>query len=176
MTLHRPVPTPPAAVPARPRPSRRDARRDARAATTATPSGETESARLRSIALSGWENEGGAKAEQPSSTRDEPLLDGLPVDTVEAVQLRVRVIALESLLVALLAEASTRQLTVAREMAGFISPRAGCTPHPLTLRAAQEMFSLIDRADRLSLTLSSGPGRMLPDVPLSARPPRSGPR
>lgn len=174
MTLHRTVPTPPAAVPARRRSSRRDARREARAATTATPLDETDSARLRSIALSGWENEGGANAEQPSSTRDEPLFDGLPVDTVEAVQMRVRVIALESLLVALLAEASARQLTLAREMAGFISPRPGCTPHPMTLRAAEEVLSLIDRADRLSLSLAPGSGRMLPDAPPSARQPRSG--
>jgi hypothetical protein len=33
-------------------------------------------------------------------------------------------------------------------MASYISPRAGFTPHPITLRAADEMLSLVDRADR----------------------------
>ncbi len=64
----------------------------------------------------------------------------------ELEQLRVRVIALENLLIALLAQAPERQLALAREMAAYITPRAGATPHPLTLRAADEMLSLVDRA------------------------------
>ena len=75
------------------------------------------------------------------ATADEP-----PAADTEAVQLRIRVIALENLVVALLAQASAAQLALAREMADYISPRPGCTPHPLTLRAADEMRSLIDRA------------------------------
>ena len=64
----------------------------------------------------------------------------------ELEQLRVRVIALENLLIALLAQAPERQLILARDMAAYITPRPGATPHPLTLRAADEMLSLVDRA------------------------------
>lgn len=66
----------------------------------------------------------------------------------ESVQLRVRVIALENLVISLLAQSPESQLVLAREMATFIAPRPGYTPHPLTLRAAAEMRSLIDRADQ----------------------------
>jgi len=64
------------------------------------------------------------------------------------VELRIRVIALENLMIALLAEASDRQLEVAREMAGYIAPRRGLTHHPLTTKAADHMIDLVDRADR----------------------------
>ncbi len=61
-------------------------------------------------------------------------------------QLRMRVIALENLVISLLAEGSEEQRTRALEMAAYIGPRAGHTPHPLTLRAADEMRSLVNRA------------------------------
>jgi hypothetical protein len=64
----------------------------------------------------------------------------------ELVQLRVRVIALENLVISLLAEAPDRQLDLAREMAAFISPRPGFTCHPLTIHAATHMIDLVDRA------------------------------
>ena len=66
----------------------------------------------------------------------------------ELVHLRVRVIALENLVVALLAEGSERQREVAREMAEYISPRPGFTQHPLTLHAAQQMVHSVERAER----------------------------
>lgn len=84
----------------------------------------------------------------PAPGLAEPPLDDAPLTNAELVQLRIRVIALENLLIALLAEAPDRQLTLARGMATYISPRAGFTPHPITLRAADEMLSLVDRADR----------------------------
>jgi hypothetical protein len=65
------------------------------------------------------------------------------------VQLRVRVIALENLLISLLAEASDRQLGLAREMATYISPRPGFTQHPLTIHAAAQMIDLVERASRV---------------------------
>lgn len=74
--------------------------------------------------------------------------EGAPLTNAELVQLRIRVIALENLVIALLAEAPDRQLTLARDMATYISPRVGFTPHPITLRAADEMLSLVDRAGR----------------------------
>ena len=74
---------------------------------------------------------------------DEPALSN-----AELVQLRVRVIALENMMVALLANASPQQKALAREMATYISPREGYTPHPLTRHAAGQMNHLVDRAHR----------------------------
>ena len=72
-----------------------------------------------------------------------------PLKDAELVQLQVRVIALENLLVALLAGASGEQLALAREMAGCISPRPGFTHHTLTIHAAGQMIHLVERAGRL---------------------------
>ena len=99
----------------------------------------------RQRALSRWDDEGGAgpqKNEVPSDApRQVPELTN-----AELVQLRVRVIALENLVIALLAEAPDRQLDLAREMATYISPRAGFTQHPLTIHAAAHMVDLVERA------------------------------
>jgi hypothetical protein len=62
------------------------------------------------------------------------------------VQLRIRVIALENVVIALLAEAPDPQLDLVREMAAYISPRPGFTQHPLTVHAAAEMIHLVERA------------------------------
>ncbi len=64
----------------------------------------------------------------------------------ELVQLRVRVIALEILVIALLAEAGDRQITLAQEMAAYVSPRPGFTHHPLTTHAASHMIDLVERS------------------------------
>lgn len=103
---------------------------------------------LRALALSRWETEGGAGIEGSSAVRGDERFDGPRLTQVELVQLRIRVIALENLVIALLAQAPERQLVLAREMAAYISPRPGFTPHPLTIRAANEMLSLVDRAGR----------------------------
>lgn len=105
-------------------------------------------ATLRRMAISRWENEGGAgrspldaaSASGQVRSADPPLTDA------ELVQLQIRVIALENLVITLLTAASDRQLDLAREMAAYISPRPGCTPHRLTIHAAAEMISLVDRA------------------------------
>lgn len=93
-------------------------------------------------ALSRWDNEGGAL----SSGSLETLADVPDMTNAELVQLRIRVIALENLMIAVLAEGSDRRLQVAREMADFISPRPGFTQHPLTIQAADHMTDLVDRA------------------------------
>ena len=64
----------------------------------------------------------------------------------ELVRLRMRVIALENLVMALFAGATHRQSDLAREMASYISPRPGVTAHPLTIQAANQMIHLLDRA------------------------------
>ena len=69
-----------------------------------------------------------------------------PLTNAELVQLRVRVIALENLMIMMLAQGSDRQLELAREMAAYISPRPGFTHHPLTTQAAAHMVDLVDRA------------------------------
>jgi hypothetical protein len=101
---------------------------------------EVEAAFLqRQKALSRWDNEGGACSfETPA--------DAPEFTNAELVHLRVRVIALENLIIALLAEGSDRQLEVVRELATYISPRAGFTQHPLTIRAADHMADAVDRA------------------------------
>jgi hypothetical protein len=104
----------------------------------------------RQRALSRWDNEGGAG---PSGPQKAPIYaeaqSGIPeLTNAELVQLRIRVIALENLVISLLAEASERQLALVREMAAFISPRTGFTDHPLTIHAASQMLDLLERASR----------------------------
>ena len=102
---------------------------------------EFDAAQWRHMALSRWENEGGAGPHGPleswSFSDRQPEVP--PLNHAELVQLRVRVIALENLVIALLAEASARQLALAREMAAYICPRQGFTQHPLTIRAAAQL-------------------------------------
>lgn len=104
-------------------------------------------------ALSRWESDGGTALEIPAgSAFGNATVDDPATAHTEAVQLRIRVIALENLVIALLAKAPVAQLALARTMAAYISPRPGFTPHPLTLRAADEMRSLVDRALRFRAT------------------------
>ena len=103
---------------------------------------QAEQIRLRERALARWGNEGGAK---PASPRQ----SALPVpelSNAELVQLRVRVIALENLVIALLADGSERQLAHIREMAAIIPPRPRRTQHPLTIDAASHMLGFVHRA------------------------------
>ncbi len=98
-------------------------------------------------ALSRWENEGGAASRcQEESPISEEVQSVPQLTNAELVQLRVRVIALENLMITLLAGASDRQLDLAREMAVYISPRPGFTHHPLTVHAATQMINLVERA------------------------------
>jgi hypothetical protein len=97
---------------------------------------------LRRRALSKWDNEGGALASGPQTTH----VDLPDMTNVELVHLRIRIIALENLILAVLAEGTDRQLQVAREMADYISPRPGFTQHPLTIQAADHINDLVDRA------------------------------
>jgi hypothetical protein len=97
---------------------------------------------IRRRALSRWENEGGSIAPpRPLAPSDAPDLTN-----AELVQLRIRLIALENVLIAVLAEGSEGQLQVARQMANYIAPRQGFTCHPLTTQAAKHITHLVDRA------------------------------
>ena len=81
------------------------------------------------------------------SNAQSPVASDAPLEQAELKQLRVRVVALENVLVALLAHASDQQLALVRAMAEHIAPRPGFTPHRLTLLAADEIKSLIRRAE-----------------------------
>ena len=111
----------------------------------------------RQMALSRWENEGGAGPRRPQEglVSDEVQSEVPQVTNVELVHLRIRVIALENLMIALLADASDQQLDVIREMAGYISPRPGFTQHPLTIHAAAQMIDLVDRANHFRVVKRS---------------------
>lgn len=97
---------------------------------------------IRLVALSRWDNEGGAMAD----AAQEELPDVLDMTNTELVLLRVRVIALENILIAVLAEGSDEQRQTACKMAQIISPRTGATQHELTIRAAQHMNDIVYRA------------------------------
>jgi hypothetical protein len=107
-----------------------------------------ETSRQHQAALSRCDNEGGAGPCGPRGGQisAEAQSDVPEPTNTELVQLRARVIALENLVISLLAQVPDRQLDLAREMAAFISPRPGFTHHPLTTHAATQMIELVDRA------------------------------
>lgn len=97
---------------------------------------------IRQRALSRWDNEGGARA----ASAPEVVAAIRELTNTELVHLRIRVIALENLMIAVLAEGSDRQRDIARQMAAYITPRPGHIPHPLTIEAAHHMTDLVRRA------------------------------
>jgi hypothetical protein len=118
---------------------------------------------VRDETMSRWGDDGGTvplpehagKAASPDAAA-EPGQDEAPdLTNAELVQVRVRVIALESVLVALLADVTEGQLAKVRTMAAHIAPQDGQTPHPLTTSAASHMLSLLHRAKHWD----SGAGR-----------------
>lgn len=96
-------------------------------------------------ALSSWENECGWIMSAPYDT----AADIPEMTNTDIVNLRVRLIALENLMIAILAEGSDLQCQMACDMATYISPRPGFTPHALTVKAAVHMSELVDRAVQL---------------------------
>lgn len=113
----------------------------------------TSTDQQRQMALARWDYEGGAGPDVPQEgiARREVLPDVPPLTNTELVLLRVRVIALENLVISLLAEASDRQFDQSREMAAYISPRPGATHHPLTMHAAADMIDLVERAQHFRI-------------------------
>ena len=77
-------------------------------------------------ALSRWEDEGGALpcGPQEALAADCEKWDIPPLSDAEIIQLRIRVIALENMVLGLLSKASADQLAAIEEIAEFISPRA----------------------------------------------------
>lgn len=112
--------------------------------------------RLRQVALARWDDEGGAGPTDPDGTSvlDEATGKVPALTNAELVQLQIRVIALENLVIALLADSSESRRESAREMAAYISPRPGFTRHRLTLHAATQMTHLVDRAEQFGAASS----------------------
>ncbi len=104
----------------------------------------------RRKALARWDDEGGAERDGPQGLAPERLTAGAgsPPTPSEWAEMRTRVIALENLVITLLATASADQRRLAREMADYITPRPGFTNHRLTSHAAHRMADLIGRAER----------------------------
>lgn len=107
-------------------------------------------AQQRDRALARWANEGGSgqcgRDSDFASGRDETEMP--PIGDTQIGLLHIRVIALENLVIALLATASGPQLDLARDMARMIEPRIDAAPHPLTIRAAARLTDLIERSAR----------------------------
>ncbi len=102
---------------------------------------------LRQTALSRWDNEGGSGPDGAQESTHPEATSAVPeLTNTELIQLRVRVITLENVVIALLAGASDRQLENIRERAAYIAPRPGFTQHPLTTKAAGHMIDLVHRA------------------------------
>ena len=92
--------------------------------------------------LARWMNEGGADEQPHLSSPDAP-----PMTPTEMTQLRIRVIALETVMIQFLSGASDDQRAAVRAMAEAIRPQAGAKPHPLTQSAALHINHLVDRAE-----------------------------
>jgi hypothetical protein len=100
------------------------------------------------VALSRWDYEGGAGPDGPqegtSSRAGQPAAPRGASDELE--RLRARVIGLENVVIALLAEATEHQLGLVRDIAMQILPKQGATPHRLTTDAVGHMTSIVERA------------------------------
>ena len=101
-------------------------------------------AKIHRRAIGRWENEGGSL--DGWSHQDQAATVAGEIGDAEDGNIKVRLIALENLVVALLAEAPESQSELVREMARFISPRPGMTPHRLTIEAARNMLAMVERA------------------------------
>jgi uncharacterized glyoxalase superfamily protein PhnB len=109
----------------------------------------SEHTKRRQNALARWDNEGGAGPDGPQRhdlSGNVKNVVSYPTNA-ELAQLHIRVIALENLVIALLAEATDGQRTLARDLTARISPRAGSTQHPLTLQAARQMLNMVERSE-----------------------------
>lgn len=101
--------------------------------------------------LSRWADDGATEPDilQASSNPDVGQPPFPKIDDAELQALHVRVIALENLVIALLAQASDGGREQARDLAAVVAPRPGSTQHKLTTRAAGHMVDLVERAQRL---------------------------
>jgi len=98
--------------------------------------------------------------EHPSAPQGAGSQAGVPAESTaaELAQLRIRVIALENLVITLLSALSDRQRGLARDMAAYILPRPGFTDHRPTTHAAAQMIRMVERADHFRSSAASTGG------------------
>lgn len=116
-------------------------------------------AKQRQRALARWENDGGATACGPQAIEARPeaedAADGASDPQAELVAQRIRLIALENLVIALLAAGNTDQHRLAQGMAEHIPP-PGMPGHPLAIHVAAHMGGLIEHAAQMRARQASG--------------------
>ena len=113
---------------------------------------------IHRLAVGRWENEGGAISawrHEGRAPENYATVAG-EIGDAETANIRVRLIAIENILVALLADAPEDRIELVREMAQFISPRPGMTPHRLTIEAARNMLAIVERAEHYRGDRSGG--------------------
>lgn len=113
-------------------------------------------AKAHQSAVGRWEDEGGAVG----GWSHPPSMVAGAIGTAEEGNVRVRLIALESIALALLAAAPDHCSQLVREIASFISPRPGVTRHRLTIEAARNMTALVERADHYRRSRMRPSGRI----------------
>jgi hypothetical protein len=109
--------------------------------------------RERQKALASWDNEGGAGPDGPQKHDQSGDFSNSANNHSDAQieHLHARVIALENLVIALLAHAPDGQRDLARASAATITPRPEAAPHLATIQAARQMLSMVERAERLGM-------------------------
>ena len=113
-------------------------------------------AAMQASAIGRCENEGGPGDASPHSETASTVAG--EIGDAEEGNIRVRLIALENLVVALLAGASETQHESIREVARYILPREGKTHHRLTIEAARNMVALVERADQFKKRAEAASG------------------
>ena len=71
-------------------------------------------------------------------------------DHADLVQMRIRLITLENIVLGLLSGASDEQIDQIRKRADMIEPRPEASRHPLTELAAGDMRKFLERAARIA--------------------------
>ena len=71
-------------------------------------------------------------------------------DHAELVQMRIRLITLENIVLGLLSGANGEQIEQIRKRADMIEPRPEASRHPLTELAAGDMRKFLERAARMA--------------------------
>jgi len=71
-------------------------------------------------------------------------------DHADLVQMRIRLITLENIVLGLLSGASDEQIDQIRKRADMIEPRPEASRHPLTELAAGDMRKFLERAARMA--------------------------
>ncbi|WP_265564121.1 hypothetical protein [Sphingomicrobium arenosum] len=87
---------------------------------------------------------------EAGKSRTDGQWDVPPLDHSELVQMRIRLIALETIVTGLLCDISTQQRAAIEQLALTISPKDGGQRHPLTELAAADVRKFFERSDKLS--------------------------